>query len=125
MPTVLVIEDDELNLTLFRELLAYIGYGFAGAKTALEGIALAGEVNPALILLDWHLPGNMDGLQAARAIKGDPLLQHIPIVIISAHHEPGIERKVQEAQCVGFVRKPIDINNIRHLLNQLVGELDT
>ncbi len=122
MPTVLIVEDDDLNRTLFQEFLKRIGYSVASAARAEEGVELALAVQPVLVLMDLHLPGGMDGLEAARVIKAMPNLAAVPVIIISADYSPGIEQRVLDAGCAGFLRKPIEMSRLRQIVQGLVKE---
>lgn len=123
MATILIIEDDDLNRLMFAEFFAAIGYRSATASKATEGIMLASQEPPVLILLDWHLPGGVNGLEAAQILKANPQLRHIPILIISAHYEPDIEQRVLAAGGAGFVRKPVDLKSLRKLVKSLVDDI--
>ncbi len=104
---ILIIEDNPINLELARELLELSGYEVIEADTAREGIRLARETRPDLILMDVGLP-DMDGLAATRRIKADPALTEIPIVALSAHAMARDRELAMEAGCDGYVVKPID-----------------
>lgn len=120
MMKILIVEDDPLNLTLFKELITHSGYEAITAQTGLEGIAAAEQTLPMLILMDWYLRGGMDGLTAAKQIKSTSQIAHIPIIIVSAHYEPGIEAHVQAIPCEGFARKPVDLHRLRELIETFV-----
>ncbi|MDQ7785562.1 MAG: response regulator [Desulfomonilaceae bacterium] len=115
MTKVLVIEDNETNMELATALLFASGYTAVQARTAEEGIRLAREEMPSLILMDISLPG-MDGLTAAAVLKEDPLTTHIPIVALTAHAMKGDERKAMEAGCCGYLTKPIDTRSFPEAL---------
>ena len=105
--TVLVIEDNELNLKLVRSLLKLGHYQAIEAVDAETGIQLAREQLPDLILMDIQLPG-MDSLTATRIIKKDPELKDIPIVALTSYAMDGDEEKAIEAGCAGYIAKPVD-----------------
>ena len=105
--TVLVIEDNALNMKLVRSLLSIGKHGMIEAIDAESGIKLAREQKPALILMDVQLPG-MDGLDATRIIKSDPALKDIIIIALTSHAMDGDERKARDAGCDGYISKPID-----------------
>lgn len=110
MPTqsILIIEDDLLNMKLFTSILKMEGFVTIEAHEAELGLELAKKYQPDLILMDIQLPG-MDGLQATRIIKNDPALQHIPVVALTAHAMEGDDRKAYAAGCSGYISKPIDV----------------
>ena len=104
---VLVIEDNIMNLELVTDLLEINGFEVIKVENAKDGIKLAIEERPALILMDIQLPG-MDGLTASRILKGMEETSHIPIVALTAYAMMGDEEKASEAGCVGYITKPID-----------------
>jgi CheY-like chemotaxis protein len=105
--TVLVIEDNALNMKLVKSLLQIGKYGVLEAGDAETGIHLARSSHPDLILMDIQLPG-MDGLNATRLIKEDNALKHIPVVALTSYAMQGDEEKAQDAGCVGYITKPIE-----------------
>jgi CheY-like chemotaxis protein len=106
--TILVIEDNEVNMELFRDILRGIRkYRMLEAVDAETGIRLAREHHPDLILMDIELPG-MDGLSATRLIKKDESLADIPIVALTSYAMSGDEKKARKAGCCGYLTKPID-----------------
>ncbi len=113
--SILVIEDNPLNMKLVRVLLNVDGYDVLEATDAEKGISLARQRKPDLILMDVQLPG-MDGLCATRAIKKDPELRDIPVVAITSFAMPGDEEKARDAGCTGYLSKPI---NTRTFLEQV------
>ena len=110
--TILVIEDNKLNMKLVRSLLKIGNYTILEAVDAESGIKLAREKNPDLVLMDIQLPG-MDGLTATQILKAD---RKIMIIAITSHAMDGDEKKVKEAGCDGYITKPIDT---RHFLQQI------
>ena len=105
--TVLVIEDDAMNMKLVRALLKIGGYSILEAIHAEAGILLAEKHRPNLILMDIQLPG-MDGLTATRIIRNTPYINEIGVVALSSHAMYGDEKKAAEAGCNGYITKPID-----------------
>jgi len=104
--TVLVIEDNELNMKLVRTLLQLGNYRVLEAIDAKNGIQMAREHQPDLILMDIQLSG-MDGLSATRIIKEDRALKDIAVVALTSYAMQGDERKAIEAGCNGYIPKPI------------------
>ena len=115
--TVLIIEDNELNMKLVRSMLQLAHYEIVEAQNAEDGIKLAGMHLPNLILMDIQLPG-IDGLDATRIIKKDPNLAHIPIVALTSYAMQGDEEKAISAGCTGYIAKPIDTRNFLDILSQ-------
>jgi CheY-like chemotaxis protein len=104
---ILLIEDNEQNRYLASFLLLARGWEMAHAEDGPSGIALAGQVDPALILLDIQLPG-MDGYAVARALRLDPKLAAIPIIAVTSYAMPGDRERCLAAGCNGYIEKPID-----------------
>lgn len=119
MTKVLVIEDNETNMELTTALLFASGYTVLQAWTAEEGIRLAIEEMPSLILMDISLPG-MDGLTATSILKKDPQTQDIPIVALTAHAMKGDEAKALQAGCCGYLTKPIDTRSFPRALEEFM-----
>ena len=105
--TILIIEDNLLNLELVTDLLEAKGYLILKAETAEAGIRLARTSSPQLILMDLSLPG-MDGLQATRTLKSDPATKHLKVIALTAHAMKGDQEIALKAGCDGYVSKPID-----------------
>ncbi len=105
---ILVIEDNELNMKLVRTILQIENYKTLEAANAEEGISLAREHKPDLILMDIQLPG-MDGLSATKVIKEDPDLRQIPIVALSGHALAFHEAEARDAGCIGYIAKPYSV----------------
>jgi CheY-like chemotaxis protein len=113
--TVLIIEDNELNMKLVRSMLQLGHYQILEARDAETGIQLAREHLPGLILMDIQLPG-MDGLQATRIIRKDPILSEIPVLALTSYAMQGDEQKATSAGCTGYIAKPIDTRNFLDIL---------
>ena len=105
--TILVVEDNKMNMKLFRQLLKIGNYKHLEAVNGEEGLKIAKKHKPDLILMDIQLPG-MDGLTATRELKSDPEIAHIPVVALTAHAMQGDRQKCIEAGCCGYITKPID-----------------
>lgn len=105
--TILVIEDNDLNLKLVKSLLKLGNYAILEAMDAESGIRLARTRRPDLILMDIQLPG-MDGLTATKILKGEEALERTPIIALTSHAMDGDEQKAREAGCNGYISKPID-----------------
>jgi CheY-like chemotaxis protein len=120
---VLVIEDDELNRKLVKEILRMGNYRAIESMDAETGIQLARQHKPDLILMDIHLP-KMNGLSATRIIKGDKDLKQIPIVAVTALAMPEDLDKVLEAGCDDYVTKPFRFQNLLTTIAQLLNSSD-
>ena len=104
---ILLIEDNEQNRYLASFLMQARGWEMVHAEDGPSGIALAGRVDPALILLDIQLPG-MDGYAVAQALRLDPKLAMIPIIAVTSYAMPGDRERCLAAGCNGYIEKPID-----------------
>jgi CheY-like chemotaxis protein len=117
--TVLVIEDNEMNMKLARSLLQIGKYNVLKAFDAENGIQLAREHHPDLILMDIQLPG-MDGLTATLKIKNDPAVKDITVVALTSYAMEGDEKKAMDAGCAGYIAKPIDTRSFLETLGQFL-----
>ena len=123
--TVLIVEDNELNLKLFRDLLAANGFETVETREGLEAISLTRNMRPDLILMDIQLP-EISGLDITRKIKADPELRHIPVIAVTAFAMKDDETRILEAGCEAYLSKPIAIDQFltvvrRFLLPVTVG----
>ena len=109
--TILVIEDNQLNMKLMRGIFKLGNYQIIEAFDAESGISLAREHMPFLILMDIQLPG-MDGLDATRIIKADPLLKDIPVVALTGFAMQGDEEKALASGCDGYITKPVQVDGV-------------
>jgi two-component system, cell cycle response regulator DivK len=116
---ILVVEDNALNLKLIRDVLQVAGYEVVEATTGEQGIALAIEGRPDLILMDLQLPG-IDGSEALRSIRGDPRTQAIPVVAVSAFAMKADRERAYRDGFDGYLEKPI---SVRALPDQVSGFL--
>src|SRR5664279_4028737 len=117
--TVLIVEDNELNMKLFRDLLEAHGYQTVGTRNAIEALDLARKYRPDLILMDIQLP-EVSGLEVTKWLKDDPDLKAIPVVAVTAFAMKGDEERIREGGCEAYLSKPISvgkfIETIRHFL---------
>lgn len=117
---ILIVEDNEKNLKLVRDILQFKGYQTVEAKTAEEGIELARTRTPDLILLDIQLPG-MDGITALRHLKEDPSRQQIPVIALTALAMDHDREQILAAGFDAYQTKPISIKEftevVRNVLN--------
>lgn len=104
---ILLIEDNAQNRYLANFLLEARGWEMVHAEDGPTGVALAGQIDPVLILLDIQLPG-MDGYVVAQALRSDPKLQAIPIVAVTSYAMAGDRERCLAAGCNGYIEKPID-----------------
>lgn len=102
---ILIIEDQEDNRAILRDLLDAAGFSHVEAVNGLEGVKAAESERPDLILMDIQLP-EIDGYEATRRIKADPALRSIPIIAVTSYALSGDEAKARAAGCDGYVTKP-------------------
>lgn len=117
---ILIVEDNKLNLELATELLKSSGYAVLQSRSAEEGLRVAREQHPDLILMDVRLPG-MDGLAAVRVLKQDPDTRAIPAVAMTAQAMRGDEEAARDAGFDAYVTKPIDTRAFPRVLARLLG----
>jgi len=106
-PKILVIEDNEQNMYLATFILEKHGYEVVQARDGREGIDLAGQFQPAAILLDIQLP-IMDGYAVAEALRNNPALADVPIVAVTSYAMAGDRERILAAGCQGYIEKPIN-----------------
>ena len=118
--TVLIVEDNELNMKLFHDLLEAQGYETLETREGLAALSLAREHRPDLILMDIQLP-EISGLEVTKWLKEDDDLAHIPVVAVTAFAMKGDEERIREGGCEAYISKPISVSHfletIRRLLN--------
>ena len=117
---ILIIEDNEKNMKLVRDVLSFHGYQTVEATTAEEGLELARSKQPALILMDIQLPG-LDGVSALRQLRSEPSTDRIPVIAVTASAMSNERQKILEAGFEGYQAKPIKIKEfvaeVRSVLN--------
>ena len=106
--TVLIVEDNELNMKLFNDLLEAHGYATVQTRNGMEAIDLVRLHRPDLILMDIQLP-EVSGLQVTQWIKNDEELKHIPVIAITAFAMKGDEEKIRQGGCEAYLSKPISV----------------
>jgi two-component system cell cycle response regulator DivK len=106
--TVLIVEDNELNMKLFHDLLDAHGYETLQTNDGMEALSLAREHHPDLILMDIQLP-EVSGLEVTKWIKEDDTLKTIPVVAVTAFAMKGDEEKIREGGCEAYIAKPISV----------------
>ncbi|MGO9390732.1 response regulator [Rhodoblastus sp.] len=119
--TVLIVEDNELNMKLFNDLLEAHGYATVQTKSGVEAVGLARKHMPNLILMDIQLP-EVSGLQVTQWLKDDPTLAHIPIVAITAFAMKGDEEKIRQGGCEAYLSKPISVVKFLETVRNYIGD---
>ena len=115
---ILIVEDNEKNRKLARDVLQFKGYRTIEAETGEAGVALATEQNPDLILMDYHLPG-IDGIEAFRRIRAAAATAHIPIMAVTASAMPEEAKRMKDAGFDGFQTKPINVKDFMQAVAQV------
>jgi CheY-like chemotaxis protein len=118
--TILIVEDNALNLELVSDLLTAEGYSIRQARTGEEGLRLAQAERPTAILMDLRMPG-IDGYAALRGLRGDPRTAHIPVVALTAQAMNGDEEAVLAAGFDGYIPKPIDTRTFCKTVARVLG----
>ena len=107
--TILIVEDNELNMKLFNDLLQAHGYETLQTKDGREAMEMTEEYHPDLILMDIQLP-KISGLEITRQIKQKDDLKSIPVIAVTAFAMKGDEEKIMEGGCDGYISKPISVS---------------
>src|SRR5216683_7705455 len=118
--TVLIVEDNELNMKLFNDLLEAHGYDTLQTKDGMEALKLARLHRPDLILMDIQLP-EVSGLEVTKWIKEDDELRSIPIIAVTAFALKGDEEKIREGGCEAYIAKPISVANFLEVVERFLS----
>ena len=108
--TVLIVEDNELNMKLFNDLVETRGCRIVQTRSGVEAVELARLHRPDLILMDIQLP-EVSGLEVTQWLKDDEELRAIPVIAVTAFAMKGDEEKIREGGCEGYIAKPISVAN--------------
>src|SRR2546423_1320944 len=117
--TVLIVEDNDLNMKLFHDLLEAHGYATIQTKDGMEAVKLAREHRPDLILMDIQLP-EISGLEVTKWLKEDPDLRRIPVVAVTAFAMKGDEEKIRQGGCEAYIAKPISVSHFLDTIKRLL-----
>jgi CheY-like chemotaxis protein len=118
MKTILIIDDHEPTQALLAHVVRPTGAQIVSAATVDEGLQLARQIQPNVILMDIYLPGTKNGWDATRHIKSSPELQHIPVIIITAGGAADDEARAVQVQADGFYRKPFNMPDLLEHIRQ-------
>jgi two-component system, cell cycle response regulator DivK len=119
--TVLIVEDNELNMKLFHDLLEAHGYAPVGTRNGIEALELARKHRPDLILMDIQLP-EVSGLEVTKRLKDDQDLRHIPVVAVTAFAMKGDEERILAGGCEAYLSKPISVGKFIETVRQFLGD---
>jgi two-component system, cell cycle response regulator DivK len=117
---VLIVEDNDLNMKLFHDLLEAHGYATLQTKDGMEALKLARQHHPDLILMDIQLP-EVSGLEVTKWIKEDDDLKAIPIIAVTAFAMKGDEEKIREGGCEAYIAKPISVANFLQTVERFLS----
>jgi two-component system cell cycle response regulator DivK len=117
---VLLVEDNEDNRTIYTTILRHCGHEVAEAATGEEGIRLARELRPGVILMDVAMPG-IDGWEATRRLKADPETAHIPVVALTAHAMAEDRQRAADAGCESYLAKPVEPRKVVEEVERLLA----
>ena len=120
MPTILIVEDNDMNLDMLSRRLERKGYQIATARDGESGVDTAANVQPDIILMDMSLPV-MDGWTATRNLKANPATAAIPVIALTAHAMASDRDRALEAGCDDFHTKPIDLPTLLEKIAHLLG----
>jgi two-component system cell cycle response regulator DivK len=119
--TVMIVEDNELNMKLFHDLLAAHGYRTLQTRTGMEALKLARQERPDLILMDIQLP-EVSGLEVTKWLKDDETLCDIPVIAVTAFAMKGDEERIRRGGCEAYISKPISIATFLEAVRRHLGE---
>ena len=117
---VLIVEDNELNMKLFHDLLDSQGYESLQTREGLQALALARAHHPDLILMDIQLP-EISGLEVTKWLKDDEELNHIPVIAVTAFAMKGDEERIRQGGCEAYISKPISVMHFLETIRQHLG----
>jgi len=119
--TVLIVEDNELNMKLFHDLLDAHGYRTLQTRNGIDALKLAREHRPDLILMDIQLP-EVSGLEVTKWLKDDEQMRDIPVIAVTAFAMKGDEERIREGGCESYISKPISIGTFLETVRRYLGE---
>jgi two-component system, cell cycle response regulator DivK len=118
---VLVVEDNELNMKLFNDLLEAHGYKVVQTRDGLSALEIARQHMPDLILMDIQLP-EVSGIEVTKWLKEDEVLRHIPVIAVTAFAMKGDEQKIREGGCEAYISKPISVMNFLQTIDKFLKQ---
>ncbi len=119
--SVLIVEDNELNMKLFHDLLDAHGYATIQTRSGFEAMDLARAHRPSLILMDIQLP-EVSGLEVTKWLKDDEELRDIPVIAVTAFAMKGDEERIREGGCEAYLSKPISVVGFIDTVRQFIGQ---
>ena len=119
--TVLIVEDNELNMKLFNDLVETRGHRIVQTRSGVEAVDIARRHRPDLILMDIQLP-EVSGLEVTQWLKDDADLRHIPVIAITAFAMKGDEEKILRGGCEAYLSKPISVVKFFETIDHFLGK---
>lgn len=119
--SILIVEDNELNMKLFNDLLEAKGYRTIQTRNGLEALDLARKHRPDLILMDIQLP-EVSGLEITKWLKEDDELHVIPVIAVTAFAMKGDEERIRQGGCEAYISKPISVVNFLETVKSYIGD---
>ncbi len=119
--TVLIVEDNELNMKLFRDLLEAHGIATIETRNGMEVLEIARTKKPDLILMDIQLP-EVSGLDVTKWLKGDEALKSIPVIAVTAFAMKGDEEKIRQGGCEDYISKPISVSRFLEVIQTYLAK---
>ncbi len=117
---VLIVEDNELNMKLFHDLIEACGHEILETRDGIEALKLARQHHPDLILMDIQLP-EVSGLEVTRWLKEDDDLRSIPVIAVTAFAMKGDEEKIRSGGCEAYIAKPISVSNFLDTIGRFLA----
>ncbi len=118
---VMIVEDNELNMKLFRDIIEASGYETVRTDNGLDALDLAREHKPDLILMDIQLP-EVSGLEVTKWLKQDDDLHKIPVIAVTAFAMKGDEDRIRQGGCEGYISKPISVPKFIETIKSYLGD---
>jgi two-component system, cell cycle response regulator DivK len=121
MSVILIVEDNEKNMILVRDVLQFKGYQTIETATGKESLRLAREMLPDLILMDIQLP-DMDGITVLGKLRADPMTTKIPVLAVSASVMPGDRQRIIDSGFDAYITKPINVKGFIETVERFIGK---
>ncbi len=118
--TILIVEDNDNNRILLRDIVTYHGYEAVEAENGTEGVQIAKEIRPDLILMDIQMPGK-DGFEAILELRGDPGTADIIVIALTSFAMKGDRERIMASGFDDYLAKPIDTRKLPQLINKFLG----
>lgn len=118
---VMIVEDNELNMKLFNDIIEGIGYTTIQTRDGMQALDIARQTMPDLILMDIQLP-EVSGLDVTKWLKAEDALRHIPVIAVTAFAMKGDEERIRQGGCEGYMSKPISVHKFIETIKAYLGD---